>query len=292
MLTNINQLNETQLRDLNDLLAQCRLQDGSTPNVYPHILSQQRPLPVNGLYYQNARLIAFISVFFFYEDSCEVSLLVEPAQRKQGLAKQLLRSVLPMIHSQAMQSLIFSSPHQVNDEWLSVLGFDYQWSEYHMERHSLQPAMLPRQLLSFKNAAPADMADLCQVDKACFPKEPAKMLARFQALLNDRDYQLILAYLDNRLAGKAHIRWQKQGATLSDIAVIPSLQGQGLGAELIAHCINLALAEGKPELDLDVETKNINALKLYTRLGFKIQNACDYWQIPLGRLHEALAVSA
>ncbi|KTD22483.1 GNAT family N-acetyltransferase [Legionella israelensis] len=283
MLTHTNQLNNAQLRDLNHLLAQCRLKDGSTPNVYPHILIQQRPFFVNGLYYQDAELIGFISVFFFYEDCCEVSLLVDPAQRRKGLGRQLLQSVLPILQAQPIKTLIFSSPHQTNEEWLMARGFEYQLSEYHMERRSLQPVLVPQRLLSFKNASPQDISALCLVDKACFPKDPAKMLARFHSLFNDRDYQLILAYLDNEPIGKAHIRWQAKGATFSDIGILPPLQGQGFGTGLIAHCINLALAEGKPNLDLDVEIKNTKALKLYTRLGFKTQNACDYWQLPLSR---------
>ena len=97
--------------------------------------------------------------------------------------------------------------------------------------------------------------------------------------MHSREYKIILAFKNNQLIGKAHLRWEKKSTTLSDIAIIPAHQGNGYGTALIAHCINHSLSEGTTLINLDVETHNLKALNLYTRLGFMIQNACDYWSI-------------
>ncbi len=279
MFTCINHLNQAQMADLNQLIQTCREADGSIPNVYKHLLTQHRALPANILYYQDGKLSGFISAYFFYEDSCEVSLLVAPSFRRQGLGNQLIQALLPTILSQKIDKLIFSSPHQVNDEWFKSRGFEYQMTEYHMERHDLKPELISTPSLSFKMATVKDINDLCLIDKACFPKEQGKMLTRFNNLLNNRNYQLLLAYQNSAPIGKAHIRWHDEGATLSDISILPHLQGQGLGSALLAYCINYCLSEGKSRLDLDVETQNTQALNLYTRFGFKVKNACDYWLV-------------
>jgi len=159
-------------------------------------------------------------------------------------------------------------------------------SEYYMERDDLNPLLDCNQTLTFREASIQDITVLCAIDDACFPKTQGKSTERFQQIFDDRNYQVFMAYQNNQPIGKAHLRWENQGVTLSDIAVLPKLQGKGFGSALISHCINYALSEGKPNVNLDVETHNQRALNLYTRLGFHVQNACDYWSIELNKLQE------
>lgn len=284
MIQNTNQLNAQQIQELEALLAACKKTDGSVSNVYLHILSKQRLLPASLLYYDKGHLIGFLSVYFFYDDAVEIAVMVHPNKRKLGIAKQLIASIIPLIEYQEYSSLIFSCPPQINDHWLPGKGFKYLHSEYYMERKDLSPVLADSALLSFREAVLADITSLCALDKACFKKQNSNQVERFEHIIEGREYQIFIAEKDNQMIGKAHVRWQDKGATLSDIAVLPEQQGQGYGTALITHCINRALLEGKPNLNLDVETQNLKALSLYTQLGFLTQNACDYWQIDIDRL--------
>lgn len=288
MLSTLNQLNDQQLKELEQLKATCKKVDGSIPNLYMHLLMQPRTLPTIVLYYEQGQLIAFLSVYFFYDDAVEVALLVHPEARHQGIAKQLLRHIIPLIVEHNFFKLIFSSPAHLNERWLPALGFSHRHSEYYMERHNLSPLLDQQKQLNFRMATIEDIPQLCLLDEACFHKMHAELEPRFQHILSERNYQIVLAFDKNKLVGKAHLRWQKHGATLSDIAVFPEKQGHGLGTALIAHCINYALSEGKPDLNLDVETHNQKALELYTLLGFLTQNACDYWAIEVSSLQKWL----
>lgn len=284
MITSTNQLNDLQLKQLETLLNLCRKKDESVPNVYTHILAQQRSLPASLLYYEDQQLIGFLSVYFFYETAVEVAVLVDPAKRRQGIAKQLIAEIIPLVEYHEFQQLIFSGPAHLNDQWLLSKGFKYLHSEYYMERDELNPLLINNNTLTFREATMNDIPILSAIDKACFPKHHVESIERFQHLIEGREYQILIATENNKPIGKAHIRWQDQGATLSDIAILPTHQGKGLGTTLITHCINLALLEGKPRLNLDVETHNLKALNLYSRLGFLIQNACDYWEINIKSL--------
>ena len=284
MIKKTKQLEVQELKALEQLRALCKKTDGSTPNLYTHILDQPRTFPASLLYYEQQELVGFLGAYFFYEDAVEISLLVNPLYRKRGIGKQLIDTILPLIQSQNYGKLIFSNPAQLNNSWLIPNGFSYLHSEYYMERDDLNPLLDYKQILTFRNAISDDIPLLCALDEACFPAKQSDSTERFQHLIDGREYQVILAYQNNKLIGKAHIRWQPEGATLSDIAIVPSQQGKGLGSTLIIYCINLALSEGKPHLNLDVETHNERALKLYTRLGFVTKNACDYWTIDLNKL--------
>lgn len=286
MLKKTNKIDERQLKQLEHLKIICKKIDGGVPNLYTHLLTQQRVLPTTLLYYTKQKLVGFLSVYFFYDDAVEIALLIHPSFRRKGIAKKLLQSIIPLIIEQNFFKMVFSKPANLNSPWIPELGGTYQHCEYYMERNDLNPLLEYEKNLTFRSATIEDMPLLCLLDTECFLKAQGELVPRFQHILSDRNYQIILAFENNDLIGKAHLRWQKKGATLSDIAVLPARQGKGFGTALISHCINYALSEGKPQLNLDVETHNQKALNLYTRLGFVTKNACDYWEIELYQLQK------
>lgn len=284
MLISNNQLNKSQLHSLDNLATLCRATDGGVPALYRHILAQKRTSDNNVIYFQDNILLGFLSIYFFYTNACEVSVMVAPTHRRQGIAKQLIQSILPLAIAKHISTLIFSTPTEANAKWLSQLGYVYQNSEYHMQRNSFEPIFITRQALTIRKATVADIPALCAIDELCFAEVEENMPARFTSLLDDSNYSILLAFHHEKAVGKAHIRWQTDDAILSDIAITPRYQRQGWGSELLAYCINHALSLGKTKLALDVETSNQNALKLYTRHGFKTTNANDFWAIETDKL--------
>jgi len=175
----------------------------------------------------------------------------------------------------------FSTPHGLNDHWLSAFGLTYQGSEYQMQYEQHEPVTHTKKCPNIRLATPADLPTLCAIDTACFPAHEIDMQQRFSSLFDDPNYELFIVSQDGVPVGKAHFGWQSDGARLTDIAVLPRVQGRGLGSTLIAYCIEHALAANKPNIVLDVETSNQHALNLYIRLGFVITNAHDYWNISM-----------
>jgi N-acetylglutamate synthase-like GNAT family acetyltransferase len=279
MLISNNQLNAEQLSALDDLANLCRPVDKDVPPLYKHILSQRRLSDSSFLYYEQDKLIGFLSIYFFYADASEVTVLVAPSHRRQGIAKQLIQAVLPLIEEKEIEHLYFSTPAEAHNDWLSRLGFKYKNSEYHMERNSFEPILAAKQTLSVRIAKETDIPELCGIDELCFPVEPENMPFRFMNIMEDDHYTILLAFREGKAVAKAHIRWEKDKVIFSDIAVRPEFQRKGLGGEILSYCINYALTLGKTKLALDVETSNNSALNLYTNHQFKIVNAIDFWTI-------------
>lgn len=288
MILCTQQLTDPQLKDLDQLMQLCQATDGGTPAIYRYILKQKRETKNSVLYYHQGKLIGLLSVYFFYEDACEVSLLIAPEHRKQGLAYKLLHTILPLMQLKDIESLIFSSSTSFCNKWLPARGFSYQQSEYHMERNTYETRLINNPSLTLRKATAADLAILFALDAACFPKQPVNMLERFNYLLEHPDYSILLALHNDTIVGKAHIHWREENILLSDIAVSPIYQGKGFGSELIANCINLILAQGKTHIALDVETSNQNALNLYERHGFKTTSSYEYWTISTKNMQLAL----
>lgn len=56
---------------------------------------------------------------------------------------------------------------------------------------------------------------------------------------------------------------------LMNIAVRPSHQGQGIGAQLLEQVVQSASAQAA-QIWLEVRVSNLNAIRLYQRFGFKV----------------------
>jgi ribosomal protein S18 acetylase RimI-like enzyme len=284
MIYTSNELSERQLLDLKGLADVCKQKDGSIPNLYFYVLEEPRALPSNITYYEGERLVGFLSAYFFYDTAVEIAILIHPDYRRKGIARQLVQAIRPLVEVNQIAKLIFTTPSERNAGWLEGLGFQFQHSEYHMIRDDPNPLLIPQNDLKFDSATIRDIPTLSALDEVCFPNKQPESVARFESVLNDRKYKVIIALLNNTRIGKAHIRWDENAVTFSDIAILPPYQGKGYGSALIAYCINLALSEGKNKMSLDVETHNQRALDLYKKLGFITENACDYWTIPLHQL--------
>ena len=288
MLINNHQLTESQLIELSKLLLDCQTVDGGLPAIYHELLIQKRDSATNWFYYENDKLLGFLTVYFFFEDACEVNLLVDPNHRQRGISLQLLKSALPLLKHRNMIKLIFSCSPFFPSEWLTTKDLSYQHSEYKMERNSDEALLIANPSLTLREASLSDMRMLCSIDAVCFNEKHTNMPLRFTYLLNQTDYMILLAKQDNFIIGKAHIRWQEEGVLLSDIAILPAYQRKGFGSELLSHCINQALSMGKNKLGLDVEASNRNALNLYLRHGFNIINTYDFWAMMVEDLEQAL----
>ncbi len=280
----VKQLGAAQMRDLEALVERCRKADENVINYYPHILEQHRPFASSLLYYQGQQLEGFASLFFFYDAACELSVLVGPEFRRRGLAKQMVEALLPLMHNQHLGSVIVTSPAKTFSPLLKQKHFRYLHSEFLMERHAGHPVLLSQTQSRFRMAHMADAEAILEINRRCFPGQEDHLQFRLDSLLSDHNYDIMLLLREGRVLGKAHMRYHEQTATFSDIGILPEFQGKGLGTELLAHGINHCLKQGVKRMNLDVETENTNALNIYTRLGFEVVNACDYWQRDLPQI--------
>jgi len=62
-------------------------------------------------------------------------------------------------------------------------------------------------------------------------------------------------------------------AELSKLYLLPEHQGHGLGQQMLAHSLDLAVAHGCAEVRLRVNKNNTRALRAYERAGFTITDA-------------------
>lgn len=92
----------------------------------------------------------------------------------------------------------------------------------------------------------------------------------FAGLL-DRDGVELLVLVDGRegVVGYAVLWCILDQGELANIAVTPGRRGQGLGARLLRHVMDVARRRGVEKLFLEVRASNAPALAMYANFGFE-----------------------
>lgn len=277
------QLTSQQLDDVRKLAHTCQKADGYLLPTYPHILTTPRHYPSTYMHYENKKLLGFIGIYFFYQDAVEITLMVHPDARRLGIATQLINRIIPILSALNLSDVIFSGMPKALESWLLEKEFKYYESEFEMMRFSKERIDVNAPKLLIQKATHNDLAILNMIDQACFDDNLVDV-SRLNQLIEDRQYKIMVGLYDQTIIAKAHIRWLDDTAKLSDIAVTPQHQGKGFGREMIAHCINYSLDTHNLPASLDVQTKNVTAIKLYTKLNFETINQIDFWKISLYKL--------
>ncbi len=282
MLVKRYQLSDAEIEALDTLLDSVKQQDGGLPAIYKHLLMLRREIPCHFLYYTSDtpnHLIGFLSFYFFSHDSCEVSLVVHPKHRHQGIAHQLLKTLYATyLNTQQLKTLYFSSSTAKTEAWQQRHHMLLSHIEYHLKRTQAEKETITHPKLLIRPAKRSDIQTLCLLDDACFQDQDDGMPERFQLLISDDSYAVFVAERDGHLIGKAHLRFDEDEATLSDLAIFPDFQHQGYGGELLAYTINYAIDQGFDSIELDVETTKHLILNLYLQHGFIIDSQLYFYK--------------
>lgn len=83
--------------------------------------------------------------------------------------------------------------------------------------------------------------------------------------------QIMVAVIDNTLAGYSQIENQNEHLFLRMLAVHPAHQQQGIGKELLISLLSSATEQSK-KIELQVFKINTEAIKFYKKHGFIVKN--------------------
>ncbi|WP_246028901.1 ribosomal protein S18-alanine N-acetyltransferase [Litorilituus sediminis] len=134
--------------------------------------------------------------------------------------------------------------------------------------------------LTFKPVTLESVTSLMVIENACHSHPWSEKT--FSSCIGGRyfgDY----AQQDNDIVGFFIGEFVVDEATLMDICVKPTMQGQGLGKQLLNQFIEQAKNKGAIKIWLEVRAKNISAQMLYINTGFvEISRRTGYYPSATG----------
>lgn len=260
------------------LAALCRTHEGLALTLGLDAPNDRRTLLA---YMEGERLIGAAAIVN-WGGGPEVALAVYPDRRRQSIGRALLAATRRTLREAGATGGLLVAHHQVaaGPAFAEAMGGALRFSEH---RLVLDPARVsqsrPRHAaLQLRPASAADIDVLARISAAAFddPEDDARTRVAEGLQMPDRQYFL------GELAGEpvGLLRVGRYGSAVADVTafgVLPDRQGRGYGRQMLGDAVDLLLAERWPEIAIEVETENANALGLYQSVGFVVQSTFDYY---------------
>ena len=113
----------------------------------------------------------------------------------------------------------------------------------------------------------ADLDAVCEIEEQCFSVPWSRESMEKELIGNDQAHYLV-AEIDEKVVGYAGFWQVLDEGHIMNIAVAPSMRGQGLGEELMRAMLQQGTQFGIIYWTLEVRVSNIAAIKLYEKVGF------------------------
>lgn len=124
----------------------------------------------------------------------------------------------------------------------------------------------------------------CSIQNEAFKNETRVPLTSEDMYFDEiQDYYYeqgsILLKRDNKYIGYGQIIMVDNIPTIVNVGILSEYRGKGYGKILLIHLMNILIANGFKEVQLNVSSTNFTALNLYKSLGFNIKREFHQWEL-------------
>lgn len=254
------------------------------------LLSARSGAEVNDfLYYRDGALVGYLMAYGLGTDERELTGMVHPAYRRQGIARILLQAARDEYTGFGVRQLLLITEHHSRSgkAFVAAVGAHHDFAEHEMLLTHFQERQQFDDHLLFR---PADMSDLDALASIFAALEGTSLDAekpRIQMRLQDPLCQYYIATFGEEEVGCHEpvgcLRVDEMANELGiySFAVIPDYQGRGYGRQMLEETIRTIRAHSQKSIMLDVDVTNERAFRLYHSCGFDIKTTYDYCSLLL-----------
>ncbi|MDM5462204.1 GNAT family N-acetyltransferase [Bacillus cereus] len=275
-------LTANEIQQMKDLAHVCGQHDqiDYSSDLHVNFLTARNKEGVNDfLFYDDTQLIGALSMYDFERPTkFELIGFVHPNYRKQHIGTTLLQTAMKEIQKrEADEALLIINGDSISGKsFAKQMNLPYLYSEYGMEFKINEAQKTMKNHINLTVASSELLPDL-KIASEAFGDSAANTSTWLQKMMTSPSHQVYIALINEKAIGTITVTEQEPSTTLSGFAVHPSYQGKGYGKNILSYMVHTLITEGVSTIELDVETKNNNALKLYTQCGFEIMTKYDYY---------------
>ena len=269
-----------QMKDLAHICGQHDQIDYSSDLHVNFLTARNKDVINDFLFYDDSQLIGALSMYDFERPTkLELIGFVHPNYRKQQIGTTLLQTAMKEIRiRKADEALIIMNGDSASGkEFAKQMKLPYLYSEYSMEFKAKEVQKTTKNTIQLTLASSESLLNLIEISSKAFGDSVENTATWLQKMMNSPSHQVYSALIDEKVIGTITVSEQEQSTTLSGFAVHPSYQGKGYGKDILSYMVHTLITKGISTIELDVETKNNHALKLYTQCGFEIMTKYDYY---------------
>jgi len=287
-LTKLSRLHKTDFRAIKNLADLCLQQDGFRIKLYWNILQNRLTQEFNDLFYfVDGNLVGYLGIFTFEVDEAEISVMVHPKYRRQGIYKKLISEAFLELQQRKLSKCVCICPQGsfINETYLKPFKPEYVFSQIEMTTKEI-PIFEGLPEVQLRLAQAADLPLIGKMGAESFESGYNETLQRFTENMKEKNRKMwLLSIPGQENIGKIHVRYDdNQTAFIHDLCIIPAHRGKRYALAMILKMMQMLRQEGQRIFTLDVECDNEGALKLYELCGYKKVSAHDYWRVPVANV--------
>ncbi|KXY28040.1 GNAT family N-acetyltransferase [Bacillus sp. FSL K6-0067] len=278
-------LTECEIQQMKDLAHICGQHDqiDYSSDLHVNFLTARNKEEINDfLLYDDTQLVGVLSMYDF-ERPTKLELLgfVHPNYRKQHIGTTLLQTAMKEIRlREADEALLIMNGESASGKAFAIhMKLPYLYSEYSMAFKANEAQKRTKNAIQLTLASSKSLLDLIEISSKAFEDSVENTATWLQKMMDSSSHQVYSALIDEKVIGTITVSKQEQSTILSGFAVHPFYQGKGYGKGILMSMVHTLITKGASTIELDVETKNNNALKLYTQCGFEMKTKYDYYNV-------------
>jgi ribosomal protein S18 acetylase RimI-like enzyme len=201
--------------------------------------------------------------------------MVHPDHRREGIFSRLLDAAVPELDARGRPVVLLIVDRNCDSgaAFVRDRGAQLLRSEYRMEQSS-PPVLRPEfDRVELREATDADTSFLRDCLTRAFGREETD-----EDVAERLPHTLLISY-DGDPAGSMLVDKAPPRCGIYGFAVVPELQGRGIGRAALSKVTNSVRGEGFEAVHLEVAVDNPAALHLYEDCGFELLGAEDYYQL-------------
>ena len=278
-----NKLSQEELSEAKKLINCCQNYDGTYRDPYlSNMLNFDPNMPAFFLYYEKGELVGLLTVYADDQD-VEVTILVHPNHRRQGIARALYRSFEKETASYPIESVTFQTERVFLERHLDFVN---NWGLVEDEETEtwLGKDRRPYPLATVSNldVLLADRSYQNQISQLKFQvfseeHESKEVVDRYVAkALKDPESRLYILLKNGQVIGTCTVDLSSNTNYLYGLAIAELERGQGYGSYLAKSLVNQLIEQNDKEFQIAVEDSNVGAKRLYEKIGFVKQTQVVY----------------
>lgn len=283
MIRATNQLTEKERKAAKALIASCQAHDQTFREPYLSNMFNFNPnMPAFFIYYQKGELLGLLTVYADDED-VEVSILVDPSHRREGIARAMYRSFEKEMASYPIRSVTFQTERIFLDRHPDLVSHwgvvEDEETETWLGRDKTPYALDSRSDVKVLLAEPSYLDEIAQLHHQAFsdPEETLDVSRRYiTEALKDSDGLLYILLKEAQVIGVCTVDLSGNSNYLYGLAIAEAYRGQGYGSYLAKSVVNQLIEQNDKAFQIAVEDSNIGAKRLYENIGFVKQTQVVY----------------
>ena len=278
-----NKLSQEELSEAKKLINCCQNYDGTYRDPYlSNMLNFDLNMPAFFLYYEKGELVGLLTVYADDQD-VEVTILVHPDHRRQGIARALYRSFEKETASYPIESVTFQTERVFLDrhpDFVSNWGLVEDEDTETWLGKDRRP--YPLEKLSNLEVLLADSLYQEQISQLKFQAfseehESREIVDRYVAeALKDPESRLYILLKDGQVIGTCTVDLSTNTNYFYGLAISEFERGKGYGSYLAKSLVNQLIKQNDKEFQIAVEDSNVGAKRLYEKIGFVKQTQVVY----------------